>query len=72
VDDGSYDVVVVDATADDAGKEVVLELTVLDGRHKGDLVRVRALGLGRDPIQLLGLPGTLVVEDGNPRVSLDE
>ena len=69
--DGTYDVFIVDATAlaDDV---VALSLTVLSGPSKGEVVDVRAAGLGRDELDLLGLPATLVVENGAPRVVVDD
>ena len=69
LEDGSYDVVVVDASAD--GEVMALDLTVLGGVHKGEVVAVRAEGLGLDEIDILGLPGTLVVENGVPRFAAE-
>jgi hypothetical protein len=67
--DGTYDVVVVDATADrDA---LAIEITILSGAHKGDVVGIRATGLDVDELDLLGMPGTLTVEDGVPRFLVD-
>ena len=68
--DGHYDVLVVDATID--GDEFVIELTILSGDHKGEVVGVRASGLHVDELELLGLPGTLDVENGVPRFAIDE
>jgi hypothetical protein len=68
--DGSYDVFIVDAVPVDA--DVMLSLTVLSGPSKGEVIDVRAAGLGRDELDLLGLPGTLVVENGAPRVTVDD
>lgn len=68
--DGTYDVFVVDATVD--GDTATLELTVLAGEHKGEVVTVTATGLGIDELDLLGMPGTLTVENGVPRVAIDE
>ena len=70
LDDGEYDVLVVDATADGSG--ATLEVTVLAGSHKGEVVALRAEGLGMDPLDCLGLPGTLTVADGEPSVVLDQ
>lgn len=68
--DGTYDVIVVDATADEGGK-LHLEVALLDGAHKGDVVAVVASGLAVDELDALGTPGTLVVRDGGPRVTLE-
>jgi hypothetical protein len=69
--DGTYDVFIVDATALDDGV-VALSLTVLSGPSKGEVVDLRAAGLGRDELDLLGLPATLVVENGVPSVTIDD
>lgn len=70
LEDGTYDVVVVDAEAGDGGG-IALELTVLAGAHKGELVQITAIGIGRDPLDLLAVPATLVVTNGQPRVQLE-
>jgi hypothetical protein len=67
--DGSYDAFVVDVTVD--GEQATLELTILAGEHKGEIVTVAAHGLGRSDIDLLGMPATLTVEDGVPSVMID-
>ncbi len=69
LDDGTYDAVVVDAT-DDAGA-VVLDLAVLTGPHKGDVVTVRTEGLARDALDLLAVPATVTVAGGEPSVQLE-
>ena len=69
LEDGGYDVLVVDATASEDG--IVIELTILSGAHKGDVVAVRATGFGVNDVELLGLPGTLHVEKGVPRFVLE-
>ena len=68
--DGCYDVLVVDATAD--ATDFVIELTILAGEHKGAVVGVRATGLDVDELELLGLPGTLDVENGVPRLRVEK
>ena len=55
--DGTYDVLVVDASTD--GDAIALEITIISGEHKGDVVALRATGLGVDELDLLGMPGTL-------------
>ena len=69
LDDGAYDVVVVDANAE--GDAIALDLAILAGDHKGEIVTVRAAGLGRDALDLLGIPGTLRVDGGAPHVELE-
>lgn len=70
--DGTYDVIVVDATpAPDGTDELRLDLTILAGEHKGEVVPMRASGLGLDELDALGLPGTLTVLDGAPSIVLD-
>ena len=68
--DGRYDAIVVDADEGDDGA-VVLELAIAAGEHRGEVVTVTATGLGRDPLDLLAVPATLVVEDGSPTVTLE-
>jgi hypothetical protein len=67
--DGRYDVVVVDATTD--GDSLAIEITILGGPHKGEVVRIRATQLDMNELDLLGMPGTLTVEDGAPRFVLE-
>ena len=71
LDDGDYDVLVVGADpVADAPEVTSLDLTIVSGPVKGEVVSVRAQGLG-DPLDLLGLPGTLTVADGQPSVRLE-
>jgi hypothetical protein len=70
--DGTYDVIVVDASAaPDGPDELRLDLTILAGAHKGEVVPMRASGLGVDEVDVLGVPGTLTVRDGAPSIVLD-
>ena len=68
--DGRYDVFVVDATSDGPGV-LRLEVTVLAGGHKGEVVSVRAEGLGVEELDALGMPGTLTVASGEPTLVLE-
>lgn len=73
--DGTYDAFVVDAEDDDTG--VRLELTVIAGPHKGDVVSVRRAPVAegaveRDALDLIGMPATLTVSQGRPRVAIDD
>lgn len=69
LDDGRYDAFVVWAEArEDDG--VVFELTITTGEHKGEVVTVVG-PLSRAPIDVVGLPCTLLVEEGAPSVHLE-
>ena len=68
--DGRYDVFIVDAeTIDETTMRV--EIAMVSGDEKGDVFAVRGPHLARDPIDLLGLPGTLIVRDGIPRLEVE-
>ena len=68
--DGRYDVFVVDARAD--GPDALhLDLTILAGEQKGEVVSMRAEGLAVDELDALGMPGTLVVQGGEPFLALE-
>jgi hypothetical protein len=69
--DGRYDVFIVDAeTIDETTMRV--ELAMVTGDDKGDVFAIRGPHLADDPVMLLGLPGTLVVTDGVPRLTIDD
>jgi hypothetical protein len=68
--DGTYDVFVVDAMPD--GGALRLEVTILAGEHKGEVVALLATGLGVDELDVLGMPGTLTVADGEPSIAIDQ
>ena len=71
LDDGTYDALVVDAATGDDGRCRV-ELTLLDGAHKGEVVAVRTDGIADDDaLDLLGIPATLVVARGVPTVTFE-
>ncbi|HVF73839.1 MAG TPA: hypothetical protein VM938_02220 [Acidimicrobiales bacterium] len=69
LEDGTYDVVVIDANEDDDGV-VHVEVTVVSGVEKGNVVRLSGPRGRRDATDLLGLPATLDVVDGAPRLRL--
>jgi hypothetical protein len=71
LDDGTYDALVVDAEEVEGGR-VAIDLTILSGEHKGDVVSVRAPGPTHgDVLDLLGIPATLRVVDGAPSVTFE-
>ena len=69
LDDGTYDAIVVDAT--DAADGITVELTILAGAHKGEVVSLTATALTGDPLDLLATPATLTVVDGEPTLRLE-
>jgi uncharacterized protein YcnI len=68
--DGSYDAFIIDATRE--GDTLHVELTIIAGDHKGDVVSVAAEGVERDELDLMGVPATIVVDGGTPVVSFEE
>jgi hypothetical protein len=69
LEDGTYDAFVIDATAD--GGSLHMDLTILAGSHKGEVVSVTAVGLGLDELEALGMPATVTVTAGRPSVRID-
>lgn len=70
LDDGTYDAFVVEASdTDDGGTR--LELTITLGEHKGQVVAMASSVPLGDPIDLLGMPATVVVAFGAPSVTID-
>ncbi len=69
LDDGVYDAFIVWADTRNDGT-LALDLTITTGARKGDVVSVRAAPATapRNPIDLVGLPCTLRVRDGQPLV----
>jgi len=72
--DGSYDAIVIEAEEAARG-EIRLELTITLGPHIGRVIalrghhvdtRRRPSGANLDAIDLLGVPGVLIVRDGVP------
>jgi hypothetical protein len=68
--DGTYDALVVDTRENDDGS-VAVDLTIIAGPAKGDVVTLRATELDGDPLDLLGVPATITVAGGEPSVRLE-
>ena len=68
--DGAYDVVIIDAEIIDESTMRV-ELLLVAGEEKGNVVALRGPHLASDATSLLGLPATMRVVNGVPRVVLD-
>jgi hypothetical protein len=67
--DGSYDAFIIDATRE--GEVVHLELTIIAGEHKGEVLTLAATGISRDELDLLGVPATIAVAGGLPAVTIE-
>jgi hypothetical protein len=50
---------------------VSIELTIVAGPAKGEIVTILGRNLGGDPLDLLGVPATLTVTDGAPALRLE-
>ncbi len=70
IDDGDYEVVVTDVARDEEDL-VVIELAIASGALKGSVVRLRN-DMDDEPLDWMGLPGQLRVEDGVPLFRLDQ
>jgi hypothetical protein len=68
--DGTYDALAVDAREADDGS-VTVDLTIVAGPAKGEVVSLRATGLTGDPLDLLGVPATITVAGGVPAVRFE-
>jgi hypothetical protein len=67
--DGTYDAFVIDARDD--GELRHLDLTIVAGDHKGEVVSIATNDVAGQDIDVMGLPATLVVRDGEPSVTLE-
>jgi hypothetical protein len=68
--DGTYDVFIIDAETIDE-ETMRVEIAMVTGDNKGDVFAINGPHLARDPIDVLGLPGVLVVEGGVPRLRVE-
>ena len=66
LEDGVYEVVVVDAQEIHAEDAVRVELVIVAGTQKGEVIALRALHFDHDALSILGRPGTLTVDNGTP------
>ena len=68
LDDGQYDAFIVWVDTRDRD-QLHFELTITSGAHKGEVVEVLASQMhARDPLDLVGLPCTLVVRGDEIRI----
>lgn len=71
LEDGTYDAIVFDVDDSADGDTLTVELTVLAGAHKGEVVSLRTSDWSGDAIDLLGVPATLTVVGGEPRIRFE-
>ena len=73
--DGVYDVMVIDVTPvarasqdqpDAEAGSCTLSLAISTGLAKGEVFDLAVHGIDIDPLELLGLPGTVEVREGTP------
>ena len=70
--DGSYDVLVVDTTRHGDDGSLGVDVAIVVGPAKGQVVSLRTADLaGTDPLDLLALPATLTVRSGEPTLQLE-
>ena len=69
--DGTYEAIVIDATEGEAPGSLRIELAIAAGPHRGELFPLTATGIDRDPLDLLAVPATITVADGQPRLVLE-
>lgn len=67
LEDGTYDAFIVWAEERIDGA-IALDLTITTGAQKGNVVSVRATDAPRDAVSLVGMPCTLHVSSGQPRI----
>ena len=71
LDDGTYDGFIIDV--DELAEAMVrLDITILGGERKGDVIEIAVANLAADPLDLIGMPVTITVTGGHPTVSVDD
>jgi hypothetical protein len=68
--DGQYEVFVIDCDEPD-GDRRSMDLTIVSGAHKGEVLTIVAVGLEGDFTELIGMPGTVVVTEGRPTLTIE-
>ena len=71
LEDGTYDAIVVDAGPGSEPEAITVELAIAAGAHKGEVVVLTVRSRGRDPLDLLAVPATIVVSDGRAALTLE-
>ena len=73
IPDGRYDVFIVDAEPhpDQPESVVSVEVTVVSGEFKGEVIKLNANGISGSDIDLMGMPAVLTVTGGAPVLTLE-
>ena len=73
VPDGRYDVFIVDAVPhpDRPDSVVSVEVTIVSGEFKGEVIKLNANGVRGSDIDLMGMPAVLTVTGGAPVLTVD-
>jgi hypothetical protein len=73
VPDGTYDVFIVDAVPhpDRPESVVKVEVTIVSGEFKGEVLNLSANGISGSDIDLMGVPAALTVTDGVPVLTVE-
>lgn len=73
VPDGTYDVFIVDAEPhpDRPESVVKVEVTIVSGDYKGEVLNLNADGINGSDIDLMGMPAVLIVANGVPVLTVD-
>lgn len=70
LEDGTYDAMVFDVDDSQDGVTTV-SFTIVSGPHRGEVIALRSAATEGDPIELLGIPATITVVDGAPKVRFE-
>lgn len=73
VPDGRYDVFIVDAEphAEHPDSVVAVEVTIVSGEFKGEVIKLNANGISGSDIDLMGMPAVLTVTGGAPVLTVE-
>jgi hypothetical protein len=69
--DGEYEAFVIDIDDGDPEGPRRVDLTIISGEHKGEVLTVVANGLDGEFTDLIGMPATVTVSAGEPSVTID-
>jgi hypothetical protein len=71
LDDGTYEVIVVDAQERDE-TAIAIDVAITSGARRGEMVTVLATNIARTATDLLAMPATLIITNGQPHLAFDQ